>query len=352
MTTHITINRSGRDYGPYPLSGIQQYLSQGVIFPHDLARDSADSSALLRPLSQVLKDSGVTLFPTGVKLWARIWKDVKSLNLQLLFPWQEIKSLNWFKDRKLLYLAGVGLAPMFALVLAPGNWAGYWVIALYFSGLWSLFFYYLFRTPQIENKLCILCFFFTSVMSMSLLLVLQMIPPWTILYKMAQSKEILLRFIGMFLGVGIHEELCKAAILFWIARRPGKLLIPQSLVFYGMMSGLGFGIYEGVHYQQTINRTQEIDAAYFLNVLRLTSLPFLHAIWTGMAGYFIAFAALYPRHQYSLWAVAIGIPALLHAVYNTFGWNVIGLATAMLGVVLLMTYLSNCVRIQQGLLKP
>lgn len=86
--------------------------------------------------------------------------------------------------------------------------------------------------------------------------------------------------------------LCKAAILFWLVKRPSQLLIPQTVVFYGMMSGLGFGIYEGVNYQMNLNRTQGIDQAYFLNIARLTSLPFLHAVWSGLVGYFISFAAL------------------------------------------------------------
>ena len=152
--------------------------------------------------------------------------------------------------------------------------------------------------------------------------------------------------------VGIHEELCKAAILFWLVLRPGIILMPQTMVLYGVMSGLGFGIYEGVNYQQTVNRAQGVDLAYFMDVARLTSLPFLHAIWTGIAGYFISFATIFPKKRYGLWAVGIAIPALLHAIYNTMGWSLPGLAAAFLGVVLLMMYLTNCVRMQQSLSKP
>ena len=116
-----------------------------------------------------------------------------------------------------------------------------------------------------------------------------------------------------------------------------------------MLSGLGFGIYEGVAYQQTINREQGIDTAYFLNIARLTSLPFLHAMWTGIAGYFISFSALVPSKKYGLWVLAILIPAILHACYNTFGWSILGLGTGLLSVVLLMTYLSNCNQMQKQL---
>ena len=153
----------------------------------------------------------------------------------------------------------------------------------------------------------------------------------------------------MFLGVGINEELCKAAIILWLVRRPGSILIPQTVVFYAMISGLGFGIYEGVNYQQTVNREQVIDVAYFMNIARLTSLPFLHAIWTGIAGYFISFAALVPAKRYGLWVLAIVTPASLHASYNTFGWNILGLGAGLLSVILLMTYLSNCKQMQKQL---
>lgn len=351
--THIIVRRGNKDYGPYPVAGVAHYLAQGSLYPHDLARDASNPSGVFLPLSQVLKQAGVAVSRSGGGSFLdRLIRQLKSLDFKLVFPWQEIKTLQFFKDRKLLYLAGVGLSPMVALALAPGNWAGYWLIAMYFSGLWSVFFYYLFRTPQIESRLCFLCFFFTGFIAVTVLMLVQTIPPWNVLYRMAKSTNFLSRFAGMFLGVGINEELCKAAVLFWLVKRPGKLMIPQSVVFYGMMSGLGFGIYEGVGYQQTVNRAQGVDTAYFLNVVRLTSLPFLHAIWTGIAGYFIAFAALYPKRQLGLWLVAIGIPALFHAIYNTFGWNLLGLGVAMLSVIILMTYLANCIRMQQSLTKP
>jgi RsiW-degrading membrane proteinase PrsW (M82 family) len=53
-----------------------------------------------------------------------------------------------------------------------------------------------------------------------------------------------------------------------------------------------------------------------LNLIRLTTLSFLHAIWTGIAGYFIGFARLYPERRTGLLMVAIGAPTLLHGCYD------------------------------------
>ena len=346
----VIIQRNGREFGPYSASQVQQFLAQGNLFPHDLAREDHLAGGSYVPLSQLMARTRSPSGGAGIgNPFHRAIQDLKALDMRLIVPRQEIVSLRWTKDRRLMYLAAVGLAPAIALTVAPGVGSAYWLLALYFSALWSLFFYYLFRTGQVETKFCVLCFFFTGIVSIAGLLIIQRVPPWTYLYTMAKASNLPTRFLGMFFGVGVHEELCKATVLFWLVRRPGKLLIPQTVVFYGMISGLGFGIYEGVAYQQKVNRLAGVDTAYFLNIARLTSLPFLHAVWTGIAGYYVAFAALYPRRRFGLWVLAITTPALFHATYNTFGWGLVGLGAAFLSVILLMTYLSNCQQMQQHL---
>jgi protease PrsW len=348
----IIVQRGGQVYGPYTSQIAAQYLSLGHLMPQDLAKDDALSGSVWEPLSDLLARAGKPVLSHGQGVIGKSLQDLKSFDFRLLFPWQEIKSFRWIKDRKLIYLAIIGLAPAAALAVSGASSMAYWAIALYFSSLWALFFYYLFKTPQVRTPICFLCFFFTGVISIAVLLVVQQIPPWSLIYPLADSENFVLRALGMFFAVGINEEICKAAIIFWVVKRPGISLMPQTVVFYGMISGLGFGIYEGVVYQQTVNRDQGVDAAYFLNIARLTSLPFLHAVWTGIGAYFISFATLVPKKRHGLWVLAIIIPAVLHAIYNTFGWNIIGLGSGFLGVVLLMTYLSNCNQMHQHLGKP
>jgi protease PrsW len=345
----IVIQRNGQYYGPYSEQIALLYMTQGRLSPHDLARDeSIGVSSHWVSLEKLIglpvqNQQGIVGQTVG---------GLKSFDLRMIFPWKEITSLQWIRDRKLINLAAIGLSPAVALAIAPGVNIAYWAIALYFSSIWVLFFYYLFRTPQVSARLCYLCFFFTGIISIAVLLVLQNIPPWSLLYPLTDSANFFTRALGMFLAVGISEEICKVAIVFLIARKPGTFLAPQTVVFYGMISGLGFGIYEGVAYQQNINREQGVDTAYFLNIARLTSLPFLHAIWTGISAYFISFSIIVPKKRFALWFVAIIIPATLHALYNTFGWSLIGLGTGLLSVILLMTYLSNCTKMHQHLGKP
>ena len=352
-SVRIIVSRNNQDFGPYSLQAVQQYLAQGSLLQHDLGRDASAPGSVPVPLSQLLSSQGASgATPGSGNPFQQTYENLRSFDPKLLFPWATISSLTWFKDRRLVYLAAIGLGPAVALAIAPAAWVGYWALALYFSVIWALFFYYLFKTPEMTPKNCLLCFFVTALVSIPVLLLLQGIPPWTTLREWADSDALVTRFFGMYLGVGLSEELCKVAVIFWLARRPGRLLLPQTVVFYAMIAGLGFGIFEGVAYQLNLNRKQGVDEAYFLNIARLTSLPFIHAIWSGIAGYFISFSVINPRKRYGLWVLAICVPALFHALYNTFGWGLVGLGSALLSVVLLSTYLASVQQMQQQLARP
>lgn len=154
--------------------------------------------------------------------------------------------------------------------------------------------------------------------------------------------------------MGLTEELAKLLPLFIICSRAKQPLIPQTLVFYGLMCGIAFGVHEGVDYQLNVNISLEYTESFILNIARLTSLPFMHAIWCGIAGYFISFAKLYPKYRRSLFTLALCVPALLHGLYDTFAsgnviFTILAIAIAFVGVILLTTYLKQGVNYQSKL---
>ena len=108
-----------------------------------------------------------------------------------------------------------------------------------------------------------------------------------------------------------------------------------------MIAGLSFGIFEGIEYQMTLNKTFTMDVNYFTNIIRLTSLPFFHAIWAGIGAYFISLSFIELKYKYSFRIMGLFIPALLHALYNTFGLNVFGVAIVILSTILLTVYLTK-----------
>ena len=223
------------------------------------------------------------------------------------------------------------------------------MIALYFSCIWGLFFYYLFKTSQVSLKTTILVFFITQIfvfVAWDFWGIVRLNPFYALIDTIFP-----LNVVGYTLGVGVTEELVKAIPLLIIYRSAKDPLLPQTLVYYGLMSGIAFGVYEGVQYQMGVNAQLDYASAFFMNIARLTSLPFLHAIWCGIAGYFIAFANLYPKYRISLYFLALAVPAALHGLYDSLCGVLMVLAVVVtfIGVILLMTYLKQGLNYQSKL---
>jgi RsiW-degrading membrane proteinase PrsW (M82 family) len=124
-------------------------------------------------------------------------------------------------------------------------------------------------------------------------------------------------------------------------------------VFYGLMSGLGFGIYEGIDYQtgenvRAVVDTGDVGSYYLANVLRLTSAPFFHAVWTAIAAFLIWFGFRFPKRRLGFFALAIAVPATLHGIYDAF-MDVMPIATLVASVVsvaILSVYVASADRLE------
>ena len=245
----------------------------------------------------------------------------------------------------------VALVPLGTIIFATNALVVSWVFYLYFNVLQALLIYRIFQNTRVETKTWLLCLFFTELVPPWFLLRLQELPPWNFFYALNWESDVNIfqQFYGCFLGVGISEELCKAAILFWLVKRAGKLLIPQSAAFYGLIAGLGFGIAELVHKLMITAPLHRIADFAQYGYFAINGM-FSHAIWTSIAGYFISFAALYPKRKYSLWTVAILVPALLHTISNmTHELINRGVSLLCLALLMTLTYLANRVKISPTL---
>ena len=357
--------------GPYTMAELRQLHLSGVVRAETLVTDETGAGAVLfkdlwaQPrsapeLAEPADDAKPPPLPGGRggrrpeenSFADRAGEDLRAMAPHLLQPLAEWKTFRWLENRKALAIAGIGLLPLvfyaaFAQNGAMGN--AFWAMALYFSGLWAVFFYYVFPVREAKFSTACLCFFGTGVVSLFLLLQLYKIWPLNAMFPWTDwRRDLLTRLLGCVLAVGVPEELCKALVLFVVVRRFAPLP-PQAMLFYGLMAGLGFGIYEGVSYQTSRNFQVASSAVdyYLLNLIRLTTLPFLHAIWGGIAGYFIGFAAAYPARKRGLLLVAVGVPALLHGLYDTFSGGFLALVVALVSVLALNLYLAKSVEFEK-----
>ena len=338
----IIITRNNHDYGPFDETVVARYVEDGRLLMHDKARDAATGK------EGIVKDF---LLEKGLRPHIRdhgtLSEQLTYVGQEFIFPRESMRRKNLFEDKRLLILAVVGLSLSFIMMLPIGGYLSFYVVSLYFATIWGMFFFYMFRTRQVNITTTVSTFFLTQL---GVFIIFSGLNELNFFYVFTHAA-FPLSIIGYILGVGVTEEFAKQVPLYILQNRSREPMLPQTMVYYGLMAGIAFGVFEGVQYQTQVNIQADYTTAFVLNIARLTSLPFLHAIWAGIGGYFVGMAGLYPRYRKSLYTLAIIIPATLHGLYDSFaGILYIGaLAVAIVSVLLLMGYLERSGAIRQRL---
>jgi RsiW-degrading membrane proteinase PrsW (M82 family) len=278
--------------------------------------------------------------------WADAFDEVKMKNLiaeiqpefDALSEADRREAVDVLKSKFMEKYCGLQPPPL----LSKKSW-GHWGLA----GLAALLFlsYFCFAYPRGNAKVGQLLGIgvFTGTIGILLLLLVQFLSAlatgfrvlghgilmliWVILvalaysYSAAENPEngFILSFIGFTLGVGLLEELCKQLPLIWHFRRGGELDWRGACV-WGLASGAGFGVSEGIMYSA---RYYNGSATLEMYLVRFISCVAMHAAWAGSA------AILLYRRQGDLqgeieksdWIkvlapVLIG-PMILHGIYDT-----------------------------------
>jgi len=338
----IIITRNTHDYGPYDETVVAQYVEEGKLLIHDKARDAVTGEE--GTVETFLDRRGIR---PQIKNNGSIMQQLRYIGREFIFPHRDIVDNGFRNDRNLMILAIVGLSLSVIMLFPIGGYLVFYAVSLYFSVIWGLFFYAFFKTRQVNIKTAVSVFFLTQI---AVFIIFSGINKLNLFYAFTNT-DFPFNMVGYILGVGLTEEFVKMVPLFYLERKAKEPILIQTLVYYGLMSGIAFGVFEGVQYQTQINIQADYTSAFLLNIARLTSLPFLHAIWAGIAGYFIATANLYPKYRKSMYFLALIVPATLHGLYDSFAMYMylLSLAVAFVSVMLLMAYLRKSSGLQQRL---
>ena len=128
-----------------------------------------------------------------------------------------------------------------------------------------------------------------------------------------------LSFFGFTLGVGLCEELCKALPVIMEFRRRSTMGW-RGAFLWGLASGVGFGVSEGITYASGHYNGISTWGIY---VVRFVSCVALHAMWGGSVGILIyRNRELIDGHMdWSDWimplAKFLGVAMVLHGLYDT-----------------------------------
>ena len=335
----IYIIRNQHEYGPYEASDIARYVEEGRLLLNDKARDA--ESGVEGTVEELLAVRGIR---PRVRNRGTLMEQLRYIGHAFIFPKDDMERHHIMEDKRLLILAIVGLSLSIIMLLPIGGYLVFYAVSLYFATIWGLFFAYFFRTRQISKSKAVSTFFLTQL---GVFIIFSGLNELNFFYAFT-SAPFPLSILGYILGIGLTEEFAKMIPLLVLERRAREPQLPQTMVFYGLMAGIAFGVFEGVQYQTSINIRADYTTAFVLNIARLTSLPFLHAVWAGICGYFVGMAGLYPQYRKSLYMLALAIPATLHGLYDLFAGSfyLVSLVIAFLSVFLLMAYLrrSNALR--------
>jgi len=337
--------RNKQQYGPYSLNDLILYVESGKLLKCDTAFEE-NNAANIQNIGYFLNKAGKKV---KVKSAGTLKKQFSTIGRELIWPKHIFSKNHWQADKRLMVIALVGLTPLLLLfpVMAIENmYLTFYIVSIYFAAIWGAFFYYLFKTSQVKLKETIAVFFIQQVFIFLFfgIGINEYINPF---YWIGADSILPLKLVFFIFAVGLTEELSKLVPLLLILRRAKEPIVPQTLVFYGLISGIAFGVFEGVQYQTSVNIEMEYGSSFYMNVARLTSLPFLHAIWAGIGAYFLSFARIYPKYRLSLYVLAIAVPSLLHGLYDGLPFG--NMFVTVISVLLLMIYLKQGLNMQSKL---
>jgi RsiW-degrading membrane proteinase PrsW (M82 family) len=133
------------------------------------------------------------------------------------------------------------------------------------------------------------------------------------------DSSFLLSAFGFTFGVGLCEEFTKAIPLFFYFQRDAKMGW-RGACLWGLASGIGFGVSEGVMYSaRYYNGISGAD----IYVVRFISCVALHAMWSASVGIAIArnieaYERVEDAGHFVLFMLRIiAVPMLLHGFYDT-----------------------------------
>jgi RsiW-degrading membrane proteinase PrsW (M82 family) len=263
--------------------------------------------------------------PPGGRASAAGAGDELASAFQILVPIKSwLTDPGWRQGLRLLVIPYALLPLVFiALFASSGNLTTPgWAYSLYVAPLWAIVFWLLIRPPESFGK--------QEVLLALGIIIWVMI--WMSVVTINVNRHLNPKSFGDALAVGFNEEITKAlpilvAALLLLKVRSTKL-DARMWMFLGTIAGLAFGVREASQYTTVaIEHIAAAALAHSANEAVVGALSFAyrvfvdgfqHAIWAGIAAFFIGMAVNYPRRRVPLIIFGITIAAVLHAVNDWY----------------------------------
>jgi len=298
------IKRNTKEYGPFSADKVKEGCDSGNIILRDLIRHENTQKYIT--IAEFLKLNNIQIQQTEEQI-DEVFFNIFKLQSVFINPFKYLNSS--IKENAIIYiLLAIVLIPVLALYTSGIPMLSYSIYGLYFASIWGLILYKIIATKQTDLKIILIISITTILASIFSIELFHQTSIWSVFDKLIYSNNIILKFFAMLFGVAILEEALKQVFVYVTIIRDKKVILPRTAILYGMIAGLSFGIFEGIEYQMNLNKSFSVDVNYFTNIIRITSLPFFHAIWAGIGAYFISLSFIELKYKYSFRIMGLFIP--------------------------------------------
>jgi RsiW-degrading membrane proteinase PrsW (M82 family) len=215
--------------------------------------------------------------------------------------------------------------------LEIGNWKFYVIYLLYAifgllpSVIWLLF--YLRKDHHPEPNRMVIKIFLWGMMMGPLAILLELSVKWLLnpadltsfIDILKQNSRDIYLFVGIVVVAPIIEEIVKYAVVRFAVLKNPEFDEPLDIMLYMIISALGFAAIENlllVFQNPLIPFGQVVSLA----ALRFVSATFLHALSSGLLGYWLARSLAEPAKKFQFLARGFGLAIFFHASYNYLTW--------------------------------
>ena len=236
-----------------------------------------------------------------------------------------LRDAGWRQGLRLLVIAYALLPLLFLALLSSSSSLGVpgFAYSLYVAPLWAIAFWLLLRPGRIGALEIYVAI--ATIIWVTIWLYVVTVNINDQLVNAVRSGNFLAA-----LAVGYNEEIAKAlpillAALILLKFRATKLDV-RMWMFLGTISGLTFGVLEERLYTEMAiaqvaraSAVSQADAGVLDFAFRVFVDGFEHAVWAGVAAFFIGIAINYPRRRWQLILLGISMVAVLHGLND---WSV------------------------------
>ncbi|GEM44618.1 PrsW family intramembrane metalloprotease [Deinococcus cellulosilyticus] len=287
-------------------------------------------------------------------------RDLKALPYNALFPfsdWLKAGLIGQPLTRMVLLLALFPLGIHYFLGNNASIQTSGWAFGVYFAAIWAYLLHLMVRPQSIRWSAALGVAIFTTLLGIVTVLFVQKFPVISWLYAATESPFSPFRLIGFILGVGLLEEAVKLAPVVYLVVKLREVKDLKQAAYYAGISGLAFGVAEAVSYLY-LYRLMDIGQLVYggplnngntiiLQMVRLITLPFLHCMFSSIAGYYVGLS-LYSRERHRAWIVfGVGLAAIIHGLYDFFSTSYLGIIMAAVTILMFSGYVYSSRKITE-----